>query len=379
MDIIIAQPTAVTQQPVTHAHAHHDTRWLLYFNIDAALQSVIDHVKTLPSSQTAERHTAKVYKAGLAYWLNWAGQRLPTPDLVRAYVSHLIHQKAKKPLKSTTIAAKYLAPIRHLFKFLAAQQVQFAANGQSIGEWQFVADCREQLRAAAAVQGPRPETTSNVAPLWRSDFVRLTAAQVKLLLGSIETDTRMGARDHAFLSVAFNSGLRLAELQRLTLGSFKPENGVWLISVRGKRNNIDPVAVGEKVWRAVQRWVATYNAGLGADDPRRIGDSTPLWQPLLAHDRYSEAGKRGFDPCKGMGQNGLRRVIAGRAEEALGITMAAHDTRRTFAAMASRAGMPLNAISSAMRHKEPATTLHYIGKEQKYEDFTLSTYLDLGI
>ena len=65
-------------------------KWLSYFDRAAAVRAVESHVAALPSKDSEFQHTAKNYKAGLKYWLRWAGDRMPSADLVKQYIAHLL-------------------------------------------------------------------------------------------------------------------------------------------------------------------------------------------------------------------------------------------------------------------------------------------------
>jgi len=351
------------------SYSSDDGKWLEYFDRAAAIRSVAAHVAALPSSGTEERYTSSVYEGGLKYWSQWAGDRMPTADLVREYIAHL----KLKGLKVATINSKYLAVLRHYLKALSGQHIR--VTGQ---EREFVEDCRFHIRASYEVKGPRPETTSNISPLWRADFVRLSKAQVNAVLRGIDRDTLQGKRDYAILLVAFNSALRVAELARVTLASIRRDGETWLITVRGKRNNIDPVPVGAAVVAAITEWVQAYNFGLALDDPRRIVGDVPIWQPLRRGGHPYAAGE--MNPCAGISEQALRDVIGKRSAGALGdeFKMAAHDTRRTAAALAYDAGMGLPDIQGLLRHKSAAVTLHYIGQKPDHERRTLANFVQFG-
>lgn len=349
-----------------------DAKWLNYFRPREALGAVGAHVASLPSAQTVERHTEKVYQAGLLYFLSFAGNELPTPNLITAFIGHL---KRDRNLKSSTIGSKYLAPVRLYLKKLAAQQITVTGP-----ERDFVQDCREHLRAALEVKTPRTETTSSIAPLWRPEFKRLTINQVNAVLRQIDRTQISGLRDYALLHVAFSAALRIAELNRITLGSLTQEGDTWIITVRGKRNNIDPVPVSSQCAQDIFDYVAAYNFGLAEDDPRRIDADTPLWQPLIHGDNYAILGVNRYAPARGMSHQGIRNIIRSRTATALGQDMgiAAHDTRRTAAAIAYDSGMPLPEIQSLLRHKSAAVTLGYIGTKPDYKNRTLATYVSFG-
>lgn len=377
--------SAIVQSNVSIAQPHEytDARWLNYFDPRKAYAAVAAHVGTLPSSRTEEKHTWRAYSDGLQYFLrwlaqsdghmNWATLRLPTADLLTGFIAHLLGQRGLKP---STVNSKYLAPVRLYLSKLAEQNI----SGYTGDTRDFIADCREHIRAAASVKSPRPDTTTNIAPLWNPQFVRLTADQVRAVLRSINRLTRSGLRDYALLHVAFSSGLRLAELQRITLNSISQQGDVVLITVRGKRSNVDPVPISARAHADIMAWVDAYNADLPADDARRIAGDVPLWQPLLHGDNYGYIGVNKFNPLRGMSAQGLRDIIERTTRAALGdrYALAAHDTRRTAAAIAYEAGMPLPSIQKLLRHKDAAVTLRYIGQKPDFDASTLANYVQFS-
>lgn len=215
---------------------------------------------------------------------------------------------------------------------------------------------------------------------------RLTKRQVNKLLGidSIDRQTLHGKRDYALLVTAFNTGLRLAELQRITLASItEHEDDLYIVTVRGKRNNHDPVTIADIAVDAINDYVEAYNTGLTDDDPRRITDHTPLWQSLTRSGNYLPLDHRTgtnrrtkqptfYSPCVGMSISGISGLIKNRAK------IAPHDIRRTFAYLAFKAKMPIADISRQMRHSSIAVTEVYIGGEPDYHASNLATYLTLG-
>lgn len=349
-----------------------DTTWVKYFDSQAAIAAVAAHVKQLPSSRTPEQHTMKVYQSGLKYFTSWIGMRLPTADLMLAFIAHL----TDRGLKANTISSKYLAPTRLYLLKLAGQRI----TGFTGSERDYVSDCREHMRAAAAVKAPRAETVSNIAPLWRADFKRLSVQQVNATLRAIDRTTLRGQRDYALLHVAFSTGLRIAELQRITLDSIGQEGDAILITVRGKRSNIDPVPISPAALEDIRAWVNAFNDRLDPDDPRRIAGAAPIWAPIVHGDNLPIVGVNGYTPEKGMTHQALRTIIAQRTAAALGesYTLAAHDTRRTAAAIAYDAGMQITDIQKLLRHKDPAVTMRYVGTKPTFDKSTLANYVTFG-
>lgn len=346
--------------------------WLDYFSLADALHSVAAHIAALPSStSTPERHTAKSYEMGLRYFLAWYNEALPGPALVQEYIAHL----KMRGLKSSTIATRYLAPLRLLIGKLHEQHIPVTGR-----EREFVADCKEQMSLALKVKSPKAEQTSNVAPLWRADHVRLSLQEVNAVLRRINRRTLSGLRDYALLRIAFESALRIAELQRLTLDSFRAEDNVVLITVRGKRNNIDSVSITPDCYAAVNAYVDAWNADLDDDDPRVIDRHVALWQPMIHGNNYPLLGVNRYNPRRGMSIQSIRDVIARRTVDALGEDrrLAAHDTRRTAAALAYESGMGIAEIQKLLRHKSAATTLLYVGERPDYAGRTLGLRIKIG-
>lgn len=345
-----------------------------FFDFEKAYQAVVDHCMALPSSRTPEQYTLKNYVAGLDYFLAFIEDALPTKELMKSYVAHLIGERG---LKSTTIASKYLAPVRLFCKALVEQPLEFenvddARMMFGLPEW------RELIRQAGGIKNPKSEESSNIAPLWNPKFHRLSLNQVNAVLRGIDRSTIAGKRDYALLMVAFTTALRLAEISRITLDSISREGDVSIITVRGKRSNSDPVPTSESAVQAILEYVEAFNGGLEVDDPRRIGKATPLWQPMMHGDNYVGLGYNSYQPKKGMCNQAIRKLMARRVKAVLGFEIAPHDFRRTAAKLAFEGGMPLPDIQKLLRHKNPSTTLAYIGQKPDYGAASLSNYVQIG-
>jgi integrase len=119
----------------------------------------------------------------------------------------------------------------------------------------------------------------------------------------------------------------------------------------------------------------------GINDPRLIMADTPIWQPLSKSGGICTVGTNSYNPARGMSSSGLANIIKRRSAAVLGKDNAlqAHDCRRTAAALAYEAGMPLTDIQQLLRHKSAAVTLHYVGTKPDYDRRRLSAYIgDLG-
>ena len=360
-----------------------DHDWLNYFDLGTALEATAAHMAALPGTKnTPEKHTLRNYEAGLQYFLDWAQKQLPTEALIKLFIAHLStkpnHRTKGFGLASTTIASKYLAPVKLYLKSLAGQHI----IGDIYTTPKIVA-YREQIRAAGGVKNPAPDEKSNQSALMRYG-TRLTKRQVNKLLRSIDRATLQGKRDYALLVTAFNTGLRLAELQRITLSTItEHDDDVFIVTVRGKRNNMDPVTITDNAVDAINEYVEAYNSGLPDADPRRIEQDTCVWQSLTRSGNilpinhktatnWRTKQPRFYSPSRGMSQSGITGVIWKRAK------IAPHDLRRTFAYLAFRAKMPIAAISRQMRHSSIAITQIYIGEMADPKECNLANYIMLG-
>lgn len=377
---IIIDPHSISEDEYT------DTTWLRYFDIKQALQGLHAHIGNLPSDKTDERHTRSKYIHGIKYFIKWAGgasMKLPTEQLITEYIAHLLHEKewtrAGKPqfgVSAGTVSGAYLAPLRIFLKKLSAQIVK--VHGY---EREFVYDCKSHIENAAKVENPSIDTKTNIAPLWNPKFTRLNVEQVQSVLRAIDKNTITGARDYALLRLMFESALRIAEAQRITLNTIKPEDEHYIITVRGKRNNIDPVAISTDCYADIRHYIETYNAPLAEDDPRRITDDTPLFQALRKGDTHWNINDGVYDPARGLSLTAMRRIIKSRTGDELGKYLACtpHDCRRTFAFIAHDAGMNIRDISKALRHADVSITWRYIGTQPDNSKTLLSKYVNLAV
>lgn len=406
MQIVPVQPTQATAiVSSSTTQDRHD--WLDHFDPVAAVRSVAAHVAALPSTRkTPEKHTSRTYEAGLSYFLAYLSGHLddtkqpiayyatqpmplPTEALMVDYIAHL----SLRGLAASTIGSRYLAPARHWLRALIKQRPQVIGE-----ERNRVEDYRAAIEDACNVSPPKPETSSTRSALYRHGN-RLTTTQINDLFAIIahEPQELTRKRDLALLYVGLTSALRVAELGRITLASITPADNCYEITVRGKRNQIDPVAVDSLAVDLIHDWVDAWNDAVGEGDLRRIGPHTPIWQHIRVNGEPANedqlAWKKAWDytadpnstPVRtvptheiernlkpkpkggvcyvsiGIARQNIARIIRLRAKQALGIVVSPHDLRRSYAARAKEAGLDLTAISRQLRHQSIATTQRYIG------------------
>jgi len=323
--------------------------WQQFFSIEHALADVYMHIQALPSSLTPEKHTQKAYDAGLRHFLNFMIDQLPTPQLVNHYIA-LLRQSGRS---ASTISSKYLAPTR-LFLSKLADQRPLGLKGD---EHDFAYDCQDQIMRAARVKAPAQDTTNYEAPLLAHGN-RISKGKILTILRYISTNTTgtlLGHRDYFLYLLAFSTGLRLAEIQRLSKSCFyEDDEEQWWIRVRGKRNNITPIPVDSHLVFLMEAYIDAYNKK--TETP--ITPITPLMQPLFKGDKPA--------PLRvgGMSTNSISDIMGRWSEVAIGIKLSPHDFRRTFATICLKDGWDLAEISKALRHCNLATTTKYVGMFQ---------------
>lgn len=369
-----------------------DLIWWRLFDVQGAVKALDEHLATLGGDQTEEQHTRKSYESSLRYFLNWAADspvkledlrgmtvyefarlypahRFPGPGLLTEYVAHY-----KRQGRAKSTIDRHLAPVRLYIKALTKQYV--LGKGETR---QLVDDCRHFMGQALETKVPKNETWNNVSPLYQHGE-RLTVAQVKDIFTHLQQDGLMAKRDLAIMYVGFNAALRDAEIRRLTLGDIRQGPHTLEMHVRGKRNNRAPVPLDATGYALITQWVEAYNAGLAEDDPRRIGDGTPVFQSLRQGGRYRVVGRdKGFSPGRGIGKDGLRDIVQRVSAEVLGYAISPHDMRRTVAAIGHDNGMDLVDLQTLLRHKSVQTTKDYIGNPSNLQKSLLSNRVDWNV
>ena len=170
---------------------------------------------------------------------------------------------------------------------------------------------------------------------------------VRKLPGTFEKDALIAAldsgegqalhpRDHAIAELFYSCGLRLAELQGLTLGQF--DTGMSELRVTGKGSKTRIVPVGSKARAALQAWLA-------ASDSSAADDNAPLF-----------VGRAGAKLSRSAIALGLKRWaqvagLAGRVHP--------HRFRHAFATHLLEESADLRAVQELLGHANLATTQIY--------------------
>lgn len=359
--------------------------WLDYFNPQLALDEARDHIESLPGSRH-ERHTMRAYLSSLAdfcsfhhadvtrradkdYTFDFDTMHMPSRTSMINYIAHC----KRRGLASSTVT-RYLASVRLFLKGLTHQQVMPRSGSDFI----FIMEAQRQFNLAGSVPNPSPDKTSN-RPALEQHGTRLTLAQVNQLLDSFtpEINTLTGKRDLALLYLGITSGLRAAEVARLTLNSITQGADCYEIRVRGKRSNYDPVGIDSTAYTLITGFVAAWNTR--AAPGLHITGDVPIFQPVQRGDHQPVIGVRGYNPSKGLTPRAILKIVERRAESALKIKATAHDLRRTCAFLMRSNGYEWDEIRSQLRHRSIGTTERYVGKAQNLARALLSNSVDFHV
>jgi integrase/recombinase XerD len=200
----------------------------------------------LIAQRRASPHTITAYRDTWRLLLGFAAQRTRTPPcrldiadldapMISAFLDHLEHQRGN------TIRSRNarLAAIHSLFSFAALRHPEHAAD----------------IARVLAIPPKRSDQTI---------VTFLTSTETEALLAVPDRATRTGRRDHAWILLAIQTGLRASELTALTRRDVHLGAGAYVTCHgKGRKNRITPLAPGTVT--TLRAWLAEH-AGT-PDDP----------------------------------------------------------------------------------------------------------------
>lgn len=176
----------------------------------------------------------------------------------------------------------------------------------------------------------------------------LDREQAQDLINSPNPKTLKGLRDRAILAVLIGTGIRRSEAMALTFDHLQQREGRWVIlNLVGKGNRTRTIPMPSWAKAAVDTWAE--KAGIGEGH---------IFRSFRRGDRISG---------QGMTAQAVYDVVR-EYSEALGLDVAAHDTRRTYAKLAEKGGADLRQIQLSLGHASIKTTEAYLGTGQNLTD-----------
>lgn len=268
----------------------------------AAAAEYLDYLKV---ARRASTHSIAAARADLARFVETAAERgVSSPEKVDVHLVRAFVARRRKLGLAATSVQRELSSLRSLFRHL----------------------CRRGLinaNPAAEVRAPK---------------------SVRKLPGTFEKEPLAAAldnsdsqiahpRDHAIAELLYSCGLRLAELQTLTVAQF--DAGFTEVRVTGKGSKTRIVPVGAKASAAIQHWLQQQPASGGM----------PLFR-----------GRNGAPLSRSSIAQGLKRWaraagLAGRVHP--------HRFRHAFASHLLEESADLRAVQELLGHANLATTQIY--------------------
>jgi integrase/recombinase XerC len=287
---------------------------------DAAPWDLDGFLRYLTDVRRVSPHTAEAYAHDLvgfsdflaAQWgearaRDWAAVDYP---VIRRYLAHL----NRAAYERTTISRK-LSAVRALFRHLVAEEVV-------------------TYNPAELASAPR---RGRHLPEVMHDY------ELQELLAAPEIDTPAGLRDRALLELFYATGMRLSEVQGLTLGQVDPHLGH--LRVIGKRDKERIVFFGPPCAAALAGYLQLGRPALAAK--RGDGPTEPQpGEPLFLNRNGGRLSARGI--ARIVEKHVLQTASAHR--------ISPHALRHTFATHLLDGGADLRAIQELLGHESLATT-----------------------
>lgn len=182
----------------------------------------------------------------------------------------------------------------------------------------------------------------------------LTIDQAEQILTLPDPEKLSGARDMVILGVLIGCGLRRDELAHITPAHIQQREGRWLIvDIVGKHNHMRSVPM--PLW--CKELIDDYGDKL----------RTALCYYENSDESLLYSINKGGRPKAGMTAQSIFYVVKGYAAK-LGVELAPHDLRRTFARLAYNGKSDIREIKESLGHASILTTELYLGKQQSITD-----------
>lgn len=186
---------------------------------------------------------------------------------------------------------------------------------------------REELLAVNPmhkVQAPKTDTVCKPP---------LTEEEIRKILDACKGSDWMHRRDYALVLVMLDTGLRVSEVQQMTVADGMSETFL----IRGKSRRDRLVCLSAETRLAIRKYVQAF--------PEPLDATSPLWQ-----------GERGTLTVHGI-KEAVQRI--GR-RAGLAHHLGCHVFRRTFAIYSLRSGISLEHLRELLGHRDFQMLKHYV-------------------
>ena len=279
-------------------------------------------VRSLVLDSVSSPHSRRAYGRALDDFREWCQASFAdgfTRETVQRYRAHL----ESRNLSPSSLNV-YLSALRRLAR-------EGAASGLL---------SQEQAAAVASVPGVRQKGRRLGA--W------LTLEQTQNLLVAPKGDGFKAIRDRALLGLLVGCGLRREELAHITVEQTQQREGRWvLVDIDGKGRRLRSVPMPGWTKARIDLWTAASGT--------------------LSGRLFRAVSQGGEVEGDGITPQAVYLIVKGYAEQ-LGLPIAPHDLRRTFAQLAHRGRSPLEQIQLSLGHESILTTERYLGVRQSLTD-----------
>ena len=237
-----------------------------------------------------------------------------------------------------------------------AHRMNLRARGLSASTINLHLCAIRKLAAEAADNGFLDQSTAAAALRVKGDKRKgvrtgnwLPHTEAERLLNAPDIHTVKGIRDTAILAVLLGCGLRRSELAALEYRHIQQREGRWVIlDIVGKGGRVRTVPMPHWCKAAIDQW----HTAIGVETDR-------------VFVQLSKAGRpRG---ARSLSDSGIYQIVLAYAAR-VGVTMAPHDLRRTFAKLAHKGNAALEQIQLTLGHASIQTTERYLGVRQDLAD-----------
>lgn len=282
-----------------------------------AVTSIAPIVSMVCDAVTSE-HTRRAYSRALTDFVTWY-QNSWQGGLSKAAVNAHVAALRAEGVSASSINQR-LTAIRKLASEAADNGLIDYATAQAIGK----------------AEGVRSEGKRLGNWLSKQDAQRL--------LDAPDTSSVKGARDRAILAVLLGCGLRREECVGLTVEHIQQREGRWVIvDLVGKRNKMRSVPMPSFTKAAIDSWCKVAGIESGA--------------------LFLSIRKGGKVQSEAITAQAIRDVVAEYSKQ-IGLTVAPHDLRRSFAKLAHKGGSTIDQIQLSLGHSSVQTTERYLGVDQ---------------
>ena len=170
----------------------------------------------------------------------------------------------------------------------------------------------------------------------------LTHAQVRKLIRKIDTNTGDGIRDRAAIELMYSSGIRIGELESLTLQDVNLDEAVARVVGKGKKERFVPIG------KTAIKWMLSYIRGIRPFQARLAGSGHQTERVFLNPNGHP------------MHQRTLRNRVReyGRQLE-LDIDITPHTFRRSCTTELVKSNANLYHVKQLLGHESFETLKHY--------------------